>query len=105
MTIAQASYINTNPQGKITSDSAILTVDSSDSTESSYTWTDLVQGEYQFSVVAFTSKRPGKAASLMLPRLPGKLAQKLPYSAKFQWGKTLADRLFYEFRQGKCYNS
>ena len=43
----------------------ILAADNS-SIESSYTWTDLIQGEYQFSVVAFTSKGPGESASLML---------------------------------------
>ena len=75
MTILQASYIGTNPQGKITGASAILTVDSSSSTESSYTWSNLIQGNYQFSVVAFTSKGPGEAATLMLPRLPGKVVQ------------------------------
>ena len=34
---------------------------------SSYTWprNNLIQGEYQFSVVAFTSKGPGEAANLM----------------------------------------
>ena len=34
--------------------------------ESSYAWTDLIQGEYQFSVVAFTSKGPGEVANLIL---------------------------------------
>ena len=33
---------------------------------SSYTWTDLTQGHYQFNVVAFTSKGSGEAASLMI---------------------------------------
>ena len=75
MTILQVSYIGTNPQGKITDDSAILTVDSSDSAESFYTWSNLIQGDYQFTVVAFTAQGPGEAASLMLPKLPGKLAQ------------------------------
>ena len=42
---------------------------SSDSTESSYTWTDLIQGRHRFSVVAFTSKGPGEAASLILSTL------------------------------------
>lgn len=38
--------------------------------EASYTWSDIIQGEYQFSVVAFTSKGPGKAANLMLSTRP-----------------------------------
>ena len=38
--------------------------------ESSYTWSNLIQGEYQFSVVAFTSKGPGEAANLTLSTLP-----------------------------------
>ena len=33
---------------------------------SSYTWTDLTQGQYQFSVVAYTSKGSGETASLMI---------------------------------------
>ena len=37
-----------------------------ESTESSYTWTNLVyQGSYQFSVVAFTSQGPGEAVDLL----------------------------------------
>ena len=49
------------------------------SIESSYTWDNLIQGEYQFSVVAFTDKGPGKAASLTLSTLPynGKLIMQL----------------------------
>ena len=38
--------------------------------ESSYIWSNLIQGEYQFSVVAFTSKGPGEAANLILSTLP-----------------------------------
>ena len=34
--------------------------------ESSYTWTNLIQGIYHFSVVASTSAGPGEAASMML---------------------------------------
>ena len=50
-------------------------VDSSNDINSSYTWTDLSQADYQFSVVAFTNKGAGETARLMLPRLPinGKL--------------------------------
>ena len=76
--ILQVSYTAINPQGNITYGSAILKVDRrSNSSDSSYTWTDLTQSEYQFSVVAFTAQGPGETASLMLPRLPGKLVQKL----------------------------
>ena len=73
--LLQVSYIGTNPQDNTIYDSAILEVDSNSNTDSSYTWNDLIQSEYQFSVVAFTAQGPGEAASLMLPRLPGKLAQ------------------------------
>ena len=43
--------------------------------ESSYTWSNLVQGEYQFSVIAYTNKGPGGPANLTLSSLPnnGKL--------------------------------
>ena len=37
--------------------------------ESSYTWSNLIQGEYQFSVVAFTSEGPGEATNLLLSAL------------------------------------
>ena len=42
----------------------------------SYTWIELIQGRYQFSVVASTSTGPGESASLMLSILPsnGKLS-------------------------------
>ena len=76
--ILQVSYTATNLQGNITYDSAILEVDRrSNSSDSSYIWTDLTQSEYQFSVVAFTAQGPGETASLMLLRLPGKLVQEL----------------------------
>ena len=43
-------------------------------TESLYTWTNLVyQGEYQFSVVAFTSQGPGDADSLIVDTQGSKL--------------------------------
>ena len=38
--------------------------------ESSYAWTDLTQGEYQFSVIAYTGIGPGETASLMISTLP-----------------------------------
>ena len=69
------SYIATNSQNKIF-DYAILQVDNTcSSIEPSYTWSNLIPGEYQFSVVTFTSKGPGEAANLMLSTLPnnGKL--------------------------------
>ena len=48
----------------------IVQVDSTcSSIESSYTWNKLIQGEYQFSVVAFTSEGPGEAANLSLSTL------------------------------------
>ena len=63
-------YVSVNLEGEIFHNFAIQQIDnSSDSTESLYTWTDLIQGRYQFSVVAFTSKGPGEAASLMLSTL------------------------------------
>ena len=64
------SYIATNPQQEKLCNYTILQVDNSScSVESSYTWSNLIQDEYQFSVVAFTSKGPGEAASLMLSTL------------------------------------
>ena len=46
--------------------STILQIDINSDIDSSYTWSNLIQGRYQFSVVAFTSTGPGKAASFML---------------------------------------
>ena len=72
----QVSYITTNSQHEVFYDHTILQVDNTcSSIELSYTWNNLIQGEYQFSVVAFTSKGPGEAASLILSTLPsdGKL--------------------------------
>ena len=64
------SYIATNPQQEKLCNYTILQVDNTcSSIESSYTWSNLIQGEYQFSVVAFTSTGPGEAASLMLSTL------------------------------------
>ena len=37
-----------------------------DNIKSSYTWTNLIQGDYQFSVVGSTSTGSGEAASMML---------------------------------------
>ena len=68
------SYIATNSQHEIVY--TIIQVDNTcSSIESSYTWSNLIQDEYQFSVIAFTSKGPGEAASLTLSTLPnnGKL--------------------------------
>ena len=70
------SYIAANSQHEISYDYTILQVDNScSSIESSYAWSNLIQGEYQFSVVAFTSRGPGEAANLTLSTLPnnGKL--------------------------------
>ena len=51
-------------------DFAILQVDNGGDSILSYTWTDLIQGRYQFSVVAFTRAGQGEATSLMLSTLP-----------------------------------
>ena len=70
------SYIATNTQHEIPYNFAILPVDNTcSSNELSYTWSNLVPGEYQFSVVEFTSRGPGEAANVMLFILPsnGKL--------------------------------
>ena len=45
----------------------------------SYTWIELIQGRYQFSVVASTSTGPGESASLMLSILPMPSNGKLSY--------------------------
>ena len=49
---------------------SILQVDNGGGIILSYTWTDLIQGRYQFSVVAFTRVGPGDVVSLMLSTLP-----------------------------------
>ena len=68
--ILQVFYVGVTLEGEIFHSFAIQQIDnSSDNTESSYTWSDLIQGRHQFSVVAFTSKGPGEAASLMLSTL------------------------------------
>ena len=43
-----------------------------DNTESFHTWTNLIQGDYQFIVVGSTSTGPGEAASMMLSIMPSK---------------------------------
>ena len=50
-------------------DFTILQVDNGGGSILSYTWTDLIQGRYQFRVVAFTRVGPGEATSLMLSTL------------------------------------
>ena len=73
------SYIATDSRHEVFYNYTILQVDNScSSIESSYTWSNLIQGEYQFSVVAFTSEGQGEAANLTLSTLPnnGKL---IPY--------------------------
>ena len=64
------SYIATNTEHEILHNYTILQVDNTcSSNELSYTWSNLVPGEYQFSVVAFTSRGPGEAANTMLSTL------------------------------------
>ena len=70
------SYIATNSQHEIFYNNTIIQVNNTcSSIESSYTWSNLVQGEYQFSVIAYTNKGPGEPANLTLSILPnnGKL--------------------------------
>ena len=59
-------YSGINSQEGIFHDFIIQEVDSSSSIESSYTWNNLMEGDYQFSVTAFTNQGRGGAASLML---------------------------------------
>ena len=75
MIFSQVLYVGINSEGKIFHSFAIQQ-ESSNSNRSSYTWNNLIQGEYQFSVVAFTNKGPGEAANLTLSTLPnnGKLS-------------------------------
>ena len=49
---------------------SILQLDNGGDSILSYTWTNLIQGRYQFSVVASTRVGPGETASLMLSILP-----------------------------------
>ena len=64
----QVSYTGTNSQGETVSDSIIQKADTNSNINLSYTWpwSNLIQGEYQFSVVAFTSEGRGEAANLMV---------------------------------------
>ena len=66
--LSQVSYISTNSQNYI-----LQTVDRDSSINSSYTWIGLTQGQYQFSVVAFTSKGPGDVNSVDVSTIPSKL--------------------------------
>ena len=61
----QVSYTGTNSKGEIVSDS-IVQISSSINSSYTWPWSNLIQGEYQFSVVAFTHEGPGEAANLML---------------------------------------
>ena len=65
MIFSQVLYVGINSEGKIFHKFTIQQ-ESSSSNRSSYTWNNLIQGEYQFSVVAFTSKGPGEATNLTL---------------------------------------
>ena len=70
------SYIATNSQHEIFYNNTSIQVNNTcSSIESSHTWSNLIQGEYQFSVVAYTNKGPGEPANLTLSSLPnnGKL--------------------------------
>ena len=64
--MSQVFYSAIDLQGELAYNSAFLQTDINSDVDSSYTWSNLIQGRYQFSVVAFTSKGPGKAASFML---------------------------------------
>ena len=70
--MSQVSYSVVDLQSETFYDYSILKVDNSCSCsiESSYTWSNLIQGEYQFSVVAFTSEGPGEAANSILSTIP-----------------------------------
>ena len=73
------SYFATNSQHEIVY--TIIQVDNTcSSIESSYTWSNIVQGEYQFSVIAYTNKGSGEPANLTLSILSndGKLIFYLP---------------------------
>ena len=66
--LSQVSYISTNSQNY-----TLQTVDIDSSVNSSYTWIGLIQGQYQFSVVAFTSKGPGEDDSVNVITVNSKL--------------------------------
>ena len=68
-------YVSVNSEGKIFQNFTIHNIhkeDNSSNIRSSYVWTDLIPTRHRFSVVAFTSKGPGEAATLMLSTLPVK---------------------------------
>ena len=62
------SYIGTDSQNY-----AIQKANIDSSVNSSYTWIGLIQGQYQFSVVAFTSKGPGEVDSVNVITVNSKL--------------------------------
>ena len=66
--LSQVSYIGTDSQNY-----AIQKANIDSSVNSSYTWIGLTQGQYQFSVVAFTSKGPGDIDSVKVSTVPSKL--------------------------------
>ena len=68
-------YSGINSQEGIFHDFIIQEVDSSSGIEFSYTWNDLMEGDYQFSVIAFTNQGRGEAASLMLSSSNGNFIQ------------------------------
>ena len=66
--LSQVSYIGTDSQNY-----AIQKANIDSSVNSSYTWISLIQGQYQFSVVAFTSKGPGEDDSVNVITVNSKL--------------------------------
>ena len=67
---SQVFYSGINSLDEIFHNLTILQVDNGGGSTLNYTWTDLVQGRYQFSVVASTSIGPGETANLMISTLP-----------------------------------
>ena len=57
-------------QSEMVCNPPILQTDINSSIDLSYTWSNLIRGRYNFSVVAFTSKGPGETATFMLSILP-----------------------------------
>ena len=51
----------------------LQTADIDSSINSSHTWIGLTRDQYQFSVVAFTSKGPGDIDSVKVSTVPSKL--------------------------------
>ena len=68
---------------------SILQVDNGGGSILSYTWTDLIQGRYQFSVIAFTSTGQGEAASLTLT------LSTLPNNGKFLSGEVTMNQMVF----------